>query len=213
MRLCDKRTMPVLRHSHEDGSGAVETSYSLFGRSEKTCLAFWFDTDVDSDALTVFVDTDFAGCHVTRRSTSGGVACRGKHLVKHWAHTQSTVALSSAEAELTGISKGAAQGLGIQSIGSDLGIKLNLKVMSDASAAIGISRRRGLGKVRHLAVADLWMQDRIRKGDFVLEKVAGAGNPADMLTKHVPRDVLNKHMATLGLFLEDGRAESAPTIP
>ena len=85
--------------------------------------------------------------------------------------------------------------------------------MSDASAAIGISRRRGLGKVRHLAVADLWMQDRIRKGDFILDKIAGAENPADMLTKHVPREVLQKHMANLGLFLEDGRAESAPSIP
>ena len=133
--------------------------------------------------------------------------------MKRWAHTESTVALSSAEAALTGISKGAAQGLGLQSIASDLGIHVNLRIMSDATAAIGISRRWGLGKVRHLAVADLWMQDRIRKGDLVLDKIAGADNAADMLTKHVPREVLHKHMATLGLFLEDGRAGSAPTIP
>ena len=71
--------------------------------------------------------------------------------------------------------------------------------MSDATAAIGISRRRGLGKVRHLATADLWMQDRIRKGDFSLEKIAGADNPADMLTKHVARDLISKHMSTFGL--------------
>ena len=169
--------------------------------------------NTDVDTLTVFVDTDFAGCHVTRRSTSGGAACRGRHLVKHWSTTQSTVALSSAEAELTGISKGSAQGLGLQTIAADLGISLSLKVMSDATAAIGISRRRGLGKVRHLATADLWMQDRIRKGDFSLEKIAGADNPADMLTKHVARDLISKHMSALGLSYEDGRAESAPTIP
>jgi hypothetical protein len=173
---------------------------------------FGFQT-TDVDALTVFVDTDFAGCHVTRRSTSGGAACRGRHLIKHWSTTQSTVALSSAEAEVTGISKGAAQGLGLQTIAADLGISLSLKVMSDATAAIGISRRRGLGKVRHLATADLWMQDRIRKGDFSLEKIAGADNPADMLTKHVARDLISKHMSALGLSYEDGRAESAPTIP
>ena len=96
---------------------------------------FGFQT-TDVDQLTVFVDTDFAGCHVTRRSTSGGAACRGQHLVKHWSTTQSTVALSSAEAELTGISKGAAQGLGLQTIAADLGITLSLKVMSDATAAL-----------------------------------------------------------------------------
>ena len=109
--------------------------------------------------------------------------------------------------------KGAAQGLGLQTIAKDLGIDLSLKVMTDATAAIGISRRRGLGKVRHLATADLWIQDRIRKGDFKLEKVLGAENPSDMLTKHVDRMLLSKHMAKLGLFYEDGRAESAPAIP
>ena len=165
------------------------------------------------EPLTVYVDTDFAGCHVTRRSTSGGAACRGSHLIKHWSTTQSTVALSSAEAELTGISKGAAQGLGLQSIAKDLGIHLPLRIMSDATAAIGISRRRGLGKVRHLATADLWMQDRIRKGDFALDKMLGADNPSDMLTKHVTKDLISKHMVTLGLSYEDGRAESAPAIP
>ena len=122
------------------------------------------------------------------------------------------MALSSAEAELTGISKAAAQGLGLQSIASDLGMTLALKVMSDATAAIGISRRRGLGKVRHLATADLWMQDRIRKGDFSLEKIPGAENPSDMLTKHVDKCTLVKHMKTWGLRYEDGRAGSAPTI-
>ena len=55
------------------------------------------------------------------------------------------MALSSAEAELTGISKGAAQGLGLQTIAADLGITLNLCVHTDATAAIGICRRRGLG--------------------------------------------------------------------
>ena len=56
------------------------------------------------------------------------------------------------------------------------------------------------------------MQDRIRKGDFSLEKVAGADNPADMLTKHVARDLVMKHMTALSLAYEDGRAESAPAI-
>ena len=174
---------------------------------------FEFGSTSIDDSLTVYVDTDFAGCHVTRRSTSGGAACRGTHLIKHWSTTQSTVALSSAEAELTGISKGAAQGLGLQSIAKDLGIHLSLRIMSDAAAAIGISRRRGLGKVRHLATADLWMQDRVRKGDFTLEKILGSDNPSDMLTKHVPRDVISEHMVTLGLRYEDGRAESAPATP
>ena len=162
--------------------------------------------------MTTFVDTDFGGCHVTRRSTSGGVATRGNHTIKHWSTTQATVALSSAEAELTGICKGASQGLGLQSLAADLGIHLGLTILTDATAAIGICRRRGLGKVRHLATADLWIQDRLRRKDFELVKVAGADNPADMLTKHVDKATMVKHMSKLGLRLEGGRAESAPNI-
>ena len=175
-------------------------------------LVWEFKFQDDTPNLVTYVDTDFGGCHVTRRSTSGGAATRGNHLVKHWSTTQTTVALSSAEAELTGICKGAAQSLGLQSLAADLGIRLDVTVMTDATAAIGIARRRGLGKVRHLATADLWIQDRIRKKDFALKKIAGSENPADMLTKHVDRNLLHKHMKTLSLRLEGGRAESAPSI-
>eukprot|EP00974_Lingulodinium_polyedra_P082078 7946493-Lingulodinium_polyedra.AAC.1 len=51
-------------------------------------------------ALLVMTDSDWAGCARTRKSTSGGVVMRGRHLIKHWSGTQSTAALSSAEAEL-----------------------------------------------------------------------------------------------------------------
>ena len=106
------------------------------------------------------------------------------HCVNHWSETQSTIALSSGEAELGGICRGASHGLGLQALALDLGIPLNLEVLTDATAAIGICRRRGIGKIRHLHVADLWVQDRVRKGDFALTKTPGESNPADMLTKH-----------------------------
>ena len=173
----------------------------------------WHVTFQDEGIVqTTNVDTYLGGCHTTRRSTSGGAAVRGCHLIKHWSTTQATVALSSAEAQLTGICKGASQGLGVKSVAADLGIAVDLRVMTDATAAIGIARRRGLGKVRRLATADLWVQDRLRKKDFSLEKIPGSDNQSDMLTKHVDRTFLHKHMATIGLRYESGRASSAPVI-
>ena len=73
-----------------------------------------------STGYMAFVDTDLGRCHVTRRSTSGGVAMRGNHCIKHWSTTQSTVALSSGEAELGGICRGASIGLCLQSLALDL---------------------------------------------------------------------------------------------
>ena len=162
--------------------------------------------------LRVFVDTDFAGCTTTRRSTSGGCAMRGAHLIKHWATTQKTIALSSGEAELAGIVKGSSEGLGMVSMAADLGLKLNLAVYADSSAAIGICRRTGIGKVRHLAVGQLWVQERVRNGDFDLFKHPGVENPADLLTKHLDQTTAAGHLQRMNVAAESGRARSAPAV-
>ena len=165
-----------------------------------------------TDKMRVFVDTDFGGCQHTRRSTSGGICLLGSHPIKHWSLTQTTIALSSGEAELGGICRGASIALGLKSLAADLGISLQIEILTDATAAIGICRRRGLGKIRHLHVSDLWVQDRLKTGDFKLSKVLGADNPADFLTKHVSRDILMRHMSNSGLQAESGRAGSAPAL-
>ena len=137
---------------------------------------------------------------------------RGSHPLKHWSVTQLTIALSSGEAELGGICRGASIALGLQSLAADLGIRLGVHLHTDATAAIGICRRRGHGKIRHLHVSDLWVQDRLKRGDFTLNKIAGADNPADLLAKHVTRDLMLRHMAKIGLTSELGRAASAPSL-
>ena len=166
----------------------------------------------DAEKLHAFSDTDFAGCRRTRRSTSGGAILRGNHCLKAYSTTQTTIALSSAEAELSGLVTGATHALGLRSIALDLGIRLDVVLWSDASAAIGIARRKGLGKVRHLDVADLWIQDKLREGQLQLHKVAGPSNPADMLTKYVDKTTILKHLSRIGTAFESGRAQSAPSL-
>ena len=137
----------------------------------------------------------------------------GSHLIKTWSATQTTVALSSGEAELSGLVKGASQALGLQSVIGDLGVRWDIVLHSDATAAIGICRRRGLGKIRHLSVADLWIQDKVKCREFGLEKVLGALNPSDLLTKYLDGTVQDGHIARMGLVTETGRAISAPKLP
>ena len=76
-------------------------------------LVYRFPFQDEPKSLDVYVDTDFAGCASTRRSTSGGCAMIGGCTVKHWSKTQSTISLSSGEAELHGITMGCTQGLGL----------------------------------------------------------------------------------------------------
>ena len=94
-----------------------------------------------------------------------------------------TIALSTGEAELGATTRGAAESEGVLSLLRDFGLDASLKLRSDASAAIGITQRLGLGKVRHLSVADLWAQERARAGSLRVVKIDGHDNPADLMTK------------------------------
>ena len=92
----------------------------------------------------------------------------------------------------------------------EFNLEANLTVKGDAVAAIGIVRRQGLGRIRHLAVADLWIQQRSKDGSVAYSKLEGARNTSDILTKPVEAEVLNRHMAELGLEFAEGRHESTP---
>ena len=94
----------------------------------------------------------------------------------------------------------------------DLGLELSIQVLTDASTAIGIVRRRGLGRILHLDVVDLWVQEKLRQKELTIEKIAGADNIADALTKSLPRPLLIKHITAMNLYPEDGRALTAPQI-
>ena len=162
--------------------------------------------------LDTYVDTDYAGCRRTRKSTSGGIAFLGKHVLKSWSLTQSIITLSSGEAEYYGLVKGSSVALGLRSLLKDLGITREIIMHTDASAAIGIAMRRGVGKVRHIEVHQLWLQDRIGRGDIRVMKVEGSKNPADALTKHVEGYKLENHVKSTGMQVCSGRHEAAPML-
>ena len=113
---------------------------------------------------------------------------------------------------MAGIVKGSAEALGMQSVVNDLGDNVLIEVRADSSAAIGICNRSGIGKIRHLAVGQLWVQERIREKELTLSKWPGADNPADVLSKHVPAELLRKHVPGVGLDWELGRSTLAPGI-
>ena len=60
----------------------------------------------------------------------------GSHCIKHWSSTQSSVALSSGEAEFAGVIRGAGQGLCYKALLQDLGVGARLRVWTDSSATM-----------------------------------------------------------------------------
>ena len=136
----------------------------------------------------------------------------GDHVIKTWSTTQGIIALSSGEAEYYAIVKAGSQALGLKAMAKDFGIDLKIKIITDATAAQGISLRRGLGQVRHIETNTLWIQDRVRKGDIEVEKVGGKDNISDALTKEAGSESLVTHMRGCNMFVKDGRHELAPEV-
>ena len=130
----------------------------------------------------------------------------GNCCVNSYSKTQSTIAQSSAESELIGAVRAATEALGLISLASDLGIVLKARLHVDASAAIGILDRKGVGRVRHLDVGMLWMQEQRLRRVLEVQKVLGTENPAGVMTKHLGKDIIVKYCGMIGIRFLGGRA-------
>ena len=139
----------------------------------------WQDPVAD---LVLFSDSDWGGCTRTRRSTSGGILMRGCHVLQHCCRTQQLVSLSSAEAELNATVKAACEGLGVRQMASELGTELSVEVRGDSSANDSL-HRAGCGKVKHLSVRQLWLQERIARKEVEHFKIPRADNCSNCLTQ------------------------------
>ena len=176
--LCRSMSAP----KQESWSGIKRLARYLLEKP-RVIWRFGGDQGGDLSKIEVYSDSDWAGCRKSRKSTSGGVVVLGGSVLKSWSSTQKTVATSSGEAEFYALTKAAAEGLGVQSVAADLGYPLDLRIWVDSTAARAVASRTGLGKVRHLEVRYLWVQEALKGGRFQIRKIAGTENPADVATK------------------------------
>ena len=95
----------------------------------------------------------------------------GQHPIKSWYKQQKVIALSSAEAETYAVVGASCEALGVQACASDLGMDLLGEIFADASAALGMTTRTELGKVRHLRCQALWLQEVREEKRFQFSKI------------------------------------------
>ena len=109
----------------------------------------------------------------------------GKHCIKSWSATQKNITLSSGEAELVAAVKMSAELIGMLQLLEDWGVKMEARVFVDSTAAIGATQRKGNGRLRHVRVGLLWIQEKVESGELSVTKVLGTNNPADAMTKYL----------------------------
>ena len=149
-----------------------------------------------------YSDSDWAGCSRTRKSTSGGTAMMGKHLIVHWSSTQATIALSVAEAELNGMTKGGTESLFLKHLSDEIGLNLDIEIRTDSSAGKGILSRQGCGKVKHLEARQMWLQQKVLDKEVKIVKVPRNDNPSDTCTHYWSNNDGEIHFRMLGINFE-----------
>ena len=108
----------------------------------------------------------------------------------------------SGEAELYAVGQGVSEALFVRSmlLESKLAKKVNLTVRSDSTAGKSMATRLGTGKkTKHVELRFLYVQNLVQMGLLRMAKLEGTRNPADLMTKYVATDVLQRLRTHLGV--------------
>ena len=79
----------------------------------------------------------------------------------------------------------------------------------DATIGKSLVSRRGLGKVRHIAIDDLWLLSHVHAKADTLDKIKNKFNPSEMMTKYLTQTDMQQFMEHIGhRYEEEGRPAS-----
>lgn len=179
----------VSRYMHAPGKGhwyAVKWILRyIYGTVD---VGLEFSKDVNNNQPCVgYVDSDYAGDLDKRRSTTGYVFTLAGGPVSWRSILQSTVALSTTEAEYMAVTEAFKEAIWLQGLLDDLGVvQEQIPVHCDSMSAIYLAKNQvHHARTKHIDVRFHFVREIIEEGDILLVKIDTKENPADMLTKVV----------------------------
>ena len=149
--------------------------------------------DPSSYNVECYCDSNWGGCKTSRKSTSSGMVFLNGCLVLSLCKSQSTIALSSCEAELLAMTHMTAEAIMVCNLcrfllkleGREVNSDLDFIVYTDSSSAKALAQRRGVGRLKHVDLRHLWVQACVRQKLIRLKKVGTQNNVADLNTKNL----------------------------
>jgi hypothetical protein len=139
------------------------------------------------NTLWGFVDSDWAGCPDTRRSTSGFVFILNGAAISWKSKRQTSVALSTAEAEYVSASSMVQEVIYLRKLLANLGFPQTgpTVVFADNETCIAWSEGSigGSERAKHLDLRVHFLREAVEAGHIVLRKIDTKLNCSDLLTK------------------------------
>ncbi|KAJ1685762.1 hypothetical protein LUZ63_017152 [Rhynchospora breviuscula] len=150
-------------------------------------LGLWYGKQTELD-LVGYTDADFAGDRMDRKSTSGTCQFLGGSLVSWSSRKQTSVALSTAEAEYVAAGSCCTQLLWMMQTLRDYELEFQkVPILCDNTSAILISKNPVLhSRTKHIEIRHHFIRDHVEKGDVELVHVDTKEQIADIFTKPLP---------------------------
>ena len=179
----------VSRYMHNPGKEHWQAVKWILRYIQKTLdvgLIFEKD-DMVGQHVVGYCDSDYASDLDKRRSTTGYVFTLAKAPVSWKSTLQSTVALSTTEAEYMAITEAVKEAIWLQGLLDDLGVgQKQVTVFCDSQSAIHLAKNQVYhARTKHIDVRYHFVREIIEEGGVLVQKIKIDDNPADMLTKVV----------------------------
>lgn len=153
--------------------------------------------------LVCYSDADWAGDRDDRKSTTGNVHLLGNGAISWLSKKQSTVALSTSEAEYIALCSATQETVHLRSLLSDLGFKQEVptRTFEDNQGAISLARNPVAHKrTKHIDVKYHFIREAVENRIIALEYCPTDEMTADLCTKPIPRYQFERLRFKLGIY-------------
>jgi hypothetical protein len=135
-------------------------------------IGFWYPKGSAFNLLG-YSNSDYVGCKVDRKSTSGTLQFIGRSLVSWSSKKQNSIALSTTEAEYVVVGACCAQLLWMSLTLRDFGCKFSkVPLLCDNGSAIKLANNLVNSRTKHIDIRHHFLRDHKAKGDISLSHVS-----------------------------------------
>jgi hypothetical protein len=167
-------------------------------------FGLWYPRNKGFELIS-YTDVDWAGSVDEKKSTSGNAFFLGECLVSWSSRKQSSISLSTTEAEYIAVVECCTQILWMIQTLEDIKIECNqlIPIYCDNTSAINISKNPVMhAKTKHIPIKYHFLREKVSDKKVRLEYVGSKEKIADIFTKPLPKEAfehLRKNMGVISL--------------
>ena len=157
--------------------------------------------NIDNNNFYGFADAAFAN-HDDLKSTTGYVFLASGGAITWKSKKQTTIALSSTEAEYVALSEAAREACWLRNLYDEIGYPQESPIIikGDNDGSIAMARNQQFhNRSKHIAIRWHWVRDLVEQQLINIETCRDPQQTADVLTKALPRPKHNQHTSEMGL--------------